>query len=92
MLYVICRIGLSRVETTHGWHVGESRPTTFSMVALEHPDTYYVVQADGDELAHIVEGSDLPFPIHADQNGPVSWFGDDAKFIIANLLGWQKVG
>lgn len=60
------------------WHVGET---------LRIPDEVaaeiYQVQADGHELAHIVQNMpNVPYARHKRVN---RWFGDMAQFIAANL-------
>lgn len=59
------------------WHVGEPSP-------IEHQDACGVteVQADGDELLHVI---DLFAGIPVRERRVLRWFGDDAKFIAANL-------
>lgn len=60
------------------WHVG----TPISLTVNEADSVYYV-QADGDELAHIVNlMPNIPVAMHKRVN---RWFGDIAKFIAANL-------
>lgn len=60
------------------WHVGE----VFPIFPVDVLDAIVMVQADGHELEHIYEKTNwvrIPRPV-------VKWFGDDAKFIVANLL------
>jgi hypothetical protein len=59
------------------WHTGEN----FAGIRTLSNEISNV-QADGDELEHIKRNfSNIPMT-----NKPViKWFGDDAKFIVANL-------
>lgn len=60
------------------WHVGEPRPCSISEM-----ERVTEVQADGDELIHIYGMCDnLP----SCKGHVVNWFGDHAKFIVANCL------
>jgi len=64
-----------------GWHLGEDnnllRDTNFPILHV------LSVQADGDELAAIVrEVQGIPWKTASVQK----WFGDDAKFIVANFI------
>lgn len=66
------------------WHVGEPAPMMLGEV-LE-------VQADGDELSHILcNSTGLPVATRtvSNQTGPRRvqiWHGDFAKFIVANMI------
>lgn len=65
------------------WHDGEST----DVIRRRAPETVCVM-ADGDELMCILHRfQNLPriSPEAKRQLGPWSWFGDHAKFIIANL-------
>jgi hypothetical protein len=67
---------------THKWHVGEPSSLIGSLIA-----TVTEVQADGDELQMIRRcATGLPEPVGASK--VVHWFGDHAKFIVANLVGF----
>ena len=64
----------------HEWHVGMPFPLPFGT------DIQGVVevQADCDELNFVCEHfRDLPIRI---TRSTMRWFGDDAKFIVANLM------
>ena len=76
MLYFTVTDSNTGLHSEHTWHVGEQ---TYSACAS------YVssVQADGDELDYIKETM-LHLPMRRDKS-VVSWYGDHAKFIIANL-------
>jgi len=64
-----------RTETRWvGWHIGKPEPT------ISHEILY--VCADGDELEKIrAEITGIPMSTKR----VVTWFGDDARFIVANL-------
>jgi hypothetical protein len=65
------------------WHIGQ--PLRGGVQVLHN---VLEVQADGDELAWILErSSNLPQTAGRVQ----TWFGDHAKFILKNLLGFQAV-
>jgi hypothetical protein len=70
-------IRLEGVPQTIDWHVGESNPVKY----FELEDVV-VVQADGHELELIASWSGVPIP---KDRRVVRWFGDTAKFIVANL-------
>ena len=75
MLYII----LNGKERT--WHVGQPSPISHSEAADVDE-----IQADGDELEHIVDmfpiNRSLPIP----RGRVVRWFGDHAKLIAGNLI------
>ncbi len=73
MLYFVT---IANIE--YNWHVGEKNPINRKSIAMINE-----VQADGDELDYIYTHiPNLPaFP----ERKSVRWFGDDAKFIAANL-------
>ena len=81
-LYIIEEGTVSGMESQ--WHVGERNPL------LQRDEVIYVddvieVQADGDELRWILGLSyNLGLPFRHGQ--VVRFFGDDAKFIVANSL------
>lgn len=57
------------------WHVGQK-------LNYINPLDVRMVQADGDELEEIKNKiENIPFTVGRVQR----WFGDDAKFIVANL-------
>jgi hypothetical protein len=61
-----------------GWHVGQPNPINFHNV-----NKVVEVQADGDELLFIAtQFRNIPMAL---KPSVVRWFGDDAKFIAANL-------
>lgn len=63
------------------WHIGTKFDTWDQ--SLERLKLLVEVQADGDELDFIsVQYSNIPMVA---RNRIVRWFGDDAKFIVANL-------
>ena len=80
MLHIVYK---PRVEGLHGveqmWHVGEDLTLAGSVYDVQE------VQADGDELVEIYE-QDLAYRSRV--KNMVRWFGDQAKYIVANL----KVG
>lgn len=59
-------------ETTI-WNLGEERP---------YVNTVKSITADGIELTAIKNLQGIPMKFFQDE---VTWFGDDAKFIVANL-------
>lgn len=59
------------------WHIGEKNPVEYGKVNFVRE-----VQADGHELDHI-HGNFSRIP-EANKR-VVRWFGDHAKFIVANL-------
>lgn len=61
------------------WHVGESVEDLHE--AAEN-DRVAFIQADGDELARINASMSLP---RTSNRNIVIWYGDDARFIAANL-------
>ena len=62
----------------HVWHVGEEAPK----FAVSYINDISWVQANGDELAAIMDQfGNLP----RSSNRVVTWYGDHAKFIVANL-------
>lgn len=65
------------------WYVGKDNPVSFHEVydVME-------VQADGDELLHIFHCNPILMPQYS--SSVIRWFGDDAKFIVANLLNGSK--
>jgi len=64
------------------WHIGEPNPV--KSVDLKLVKKVQSVQADGDELIHIFHNSEnLPLPLYP---RVVQWFGDHAKFIVANII------
>lgn len=58
------------------WHVGEPIPEVDILRVV-------AVNADGDELQYII--SRFPNLPYCNHRGLVQWFGDHAKFIVANL-------
>lgn len=84
-LYIIHTDGRYNMEAI--WHVGES--TTMNMPELS---TITHIQADGDELEYIkelfrLEMTGVPhytIPMPLDRS-LVTWYGDFARTIIANL-------
>jgi hypothetical protein len=62
-----------------GWHVGRCRPN-FSVPQLL---SVRYVMADMDELDHL-RAIFPSLPTRADRDSMI-WFGDHAKFILANL-------
>lgn len=59
------------------WHVGQSMPIAYANVPLVRE-----IQADNDELDRIRRQiSNVP----TCNQRVVRWFGDDARFIVANL-------
>ena len=75
MLYIIEKVGTT--EGTHQWHVGSSLPVNLKV------DRVVEVQANEDELRYLLTHFNLPVCSHKKS---ISWFGDMAKFIVANLL------
>ena len=73
MLYIKFNNGSDRE-----WYVGRG-PKEIKKYSLEVSS----VQADGDELEHIKDKfKNIPLSI---VERVVTWFGDNAKFIVANL-------
>ena len=73
MLYIGCENEPEAVR----WHVGETRP--------EIPANWITdISADGDELEYILSRF-RNIPLASSSRITVSWFGDHAKFIFANL-------
>lgn len=69
-------IGKKAIETNQ-WHVGQASP--IASVSLPR---VLDIQADGDELAYIMNRfKNIP----VSPGRVVCWFGDHAKFIVANL-------
>lgn len=92
MLYIeLSKTNVMPQHVTIQWHVGEKNP-------LDHNEPLFVteVQADGDELDYIlyrIRPGTIPISMEF-QKGvkevtkPVQrWFGDHAKFIVANVIG-----
>lgn len=76
MMY-ITKLGLMRVQETVPFHVGQ-----FMTHVVYDADSVLEVQADGDELAHILHTMDnLPY---SKTQSVQTWYGDHAKFIVAN--------
>ena len=75
MLYIDITIGGVTRQLT--WHIGEEN------TARTRAAHVTCVQADGDELTHILKRFDS-IPIARDKN-VITWFGDHAKFIAAHL-------
>ena len=74
MLSIYLKPGGAKGKTE--WHVGEEVPIDAGCVEC--------VQADGDELHHILmEFKNLPRLVA--HGKLVTWWGDHAKFIVANL-------
>lgn len=61
------------------WHVGEKNHFVNTAEILH----IVAVQADGDELLHIY---DKVRGLKIATGRVIRWFGDDAKFIVANCL------
>jgi hypothetical protein len=77
MLYIVLDIDGHEMEKT--WHVGEPCDITPEVAAK-----VMLVQADSDELTHIVRHfQNLPF---AKARLVQTWRGDLAKFIAENLV------
>lgn len=73
MLYIVKDFG-SEIH----WHRGESLPSDLNIHQVVE------VQADGEELEMILlRQENLPVP---NRGRVMRWFGDHAKFIVANLL------
>ena len=60
------------------WHIGESIP-------IVHPDSIVYVSADGDELNFV--RSEFTNLRDRPAAGKITFFGYDAKTIVANLEG-----
>lgn len=75
----------------HNYHVQSFKELRYSNISLT--DEYFIVQADGHELTYILNTfiniPKLAIDRKIEDNAPrgyvMRWFGDDAKFIIANL-------
>lgn len=61
------------------WHYGDTR--NLNNIAWNYYG-WVAIQADGDELGLIY--NNLKFPVIPFKS-VVSWFGDDARYILANL-------
>lgn len=79
MLYII-RSG----QPVSGWHVGEPRPLEIAGGAGSYVHEVIEIQADGDELAYIERHFTNLKTVPGARS--VNWFGDDAKFIVKNLV------
>jgi hypothetical protein len=66
----------NRYGQTSEWYMGDSRPELNHLIDS--------VEADGDELVCLQSARfrDLPMVLNTKA---VKWFGDHAKFIVANL-------
>ena len=81
MLYIVQKDG--DVTTEHEWHIGEKNPLSLSGNSSPYVAHVIEVQADGNELDHILTGwGNLAFRY----GRVIRFFGDDAKFIVANSL------
>ena len=75
-----------KVREDYEWHVGKPHPIrtengcAFSLCDVES------VQADGDELAYILQNPNIPCKQFTVVTRVVTYFGDDARFIVANCL------
>lgn len=70
---------VARVETVITLHLGDTQNLAILKEQINHVNS---VQADGDELDHIFRNYEgLP---HHYSRQVQAWFGDSAKFIIAN--------
>jgi hypothetical protein len=78
MLYIVSVNDSNRVTQTT-WHVGEPKDAaTFP----HRKNTNFEVQADGDELNHILANfANVP----RNHNNVQTWYGSLAKFIALNL-------
>lgn len=66
----------------HNWHSGVQNPITFHEVS-----NVIEVQADGDELTFLLRHTEnLPITKQLGRYLSQRWFGDHAKFIVANCL------
>jgi hypothetical protein len=79
MMYIIINSYENKRKMLRSWHVGESSPVAnIDVMEIEE------VQADGDELALIRRNvrniPDYPSNVH------VRYFGDTARFIVANIM------
>ena len=82
LFILFCESGMGKGKMEQReWHVGEVAP--FHPGNLRTWD-YVEVQADGDELYHITRCS--VFIPHVVAANVMTWFGDDARFILANLI------
>jgi hypothetical protein len=79
------------VETSEGtkhqkWHATFHVPFERTAIGQVRTELVTEVQADGDELTHVEwKFNNLPMPKVITGHTVVRWFGDDAKFIVANL-------
>jgi len=86
MLHVIIQKPFDEAKCDH-YTVGDE-----AIKQLNYPNNPDIIQsviADGPELDHImICFASLPWRCNRDQTLPQSmqWFGDDAKFIVANWL------
>lgn len=62
------------------WHVGDSKPS-FTVAEIAKVEC---VQADGDELAYLDSSKFVNLPMVLGIR-VMRWFGNHAKFIVANL-------
>ena len=84
MLYIVYREPGRQIPTVMSWHVGDVLPFDFR----DHVQEVTEVQADGDELQLILDqATGLPM-VNRIGNYPrvQHWYGDHAKWIVANLL------
>jgi len=82
MLYIF---GVDKEGNTIGksLHVGPETPSICQTIADNMDNHHLSVQADGDELAHILEGLrflNIPRTTKRVQR----WYGDHARFILGN--------
>lgn len=63
------------------------RTTQYVPFGLQgNPEEVVQVAADGDELIHIAQSfKNVPLPSHITGHTQAIWYGDMAKFIVANL-------
>lgn len=94
MLYIVLKghgngLGHSMTSrpTEYTWHVGQRLPDGIEI------DRITEVQADGDELEHVIQRSqNLPTSFESDcainkrPSRVQRWFGDAAKWIVANIV------
>lgn len=85
MLYIVSKIP-SGEETEEVWYVeGSHVGTPRHRPPRTHPTEVIEVQADGDELAYILNRfTNLP-GFQGRCPSVVRWFGPTAQFIVANL-------
>lgn len=75
----------------HNYHVQSFKELRYSNISLT--DDYFMIQADGHELTHILNNFvnipklavDSEIGDNTSRGYVMRWFGDDAKFIIANI-------